>query len=111
MLSWACARWRDVDQTQGPVEGRVCFRQNLWVRGWEVTGQAGGTSRELSLRPDDGAHQRLWSGCGVDWRGEGGQGARPWVPWTTMAKAEAAGEEGMGQGLVFETWRRAGRER
>ena len=49
--------------------------------------------------------------CGADWRGEGGWGALSWVTWTTMAKAEAAGEEGMVQGLVFETWQQAGRER
>lgn len=96
---------------QGPVEGTVCFRQNLWTRGWEVTGQAAGTSRERSLRQDDRGQQWLWSGCGADWRGEGGWGPLSWVTWTTMANAEATGEEGMAQGLGFETWRQAGRER
>lgn len=33
-------------------EGVSPGSQNLWMSGWEVTGQAGGTSRDLSLRQD-----------------------------------------------------------
>lgn len=71
---------------------------------WEVTGQAGGVSREPFLRPDVWERGWLWCGCGVGWRGEAGQEVQTGITWLTMTKAKATGEKGMGQGPLFETW-------